>query len=246
VVEVALVEVVLDRERRGQEVERVEPLARARQALRHLVAVPQLRLEVGVPDVVDHEVALGERREPFRDVRVEGVVARVRDRVVALLHRAEARLGAGDDADGDVRQGADQDGVVVADRLLEVGRRRLALVDRGAERGLVLAAVRAHVVAVDEVADEVRGGEVVGALVPPGLEGGAEPLGERGEGVGDRSVEGESHTREGSSRAWADLRRRSAAARALPYGQCGAVGRRESHPGQPTSVAPSPGAGWRR
>ena len=191
--EVALLEVVLDRERGGQQVERVEALAGGRQALRYLVAVPQLGLEVGVPDVVDHEVALGQRCETLGDVCVERVGAVVGDRVVTLLHRAEACLGARHNTHGDIRESANQDGVVVADRLLEVGRRRGALVDRGAERRLVLAAVRAHVVAVDEVTDEIRRSEIIRPLVPAGRQGGAEPVGEGRKGVGDLSVESKSH-----------------------------------------------------
>ena len=62
-----------------------------------LVAVPQLGLEVRVPDVLDHEVRLGERREALDDPVVERLRSRVRDehRVVALLERQEARLTPG-------------------------------------------------------------------------------------------------------------------------------------------------------
>ena len=62
-------------QRRFDDGHRFEALARGRQALRDLVAIPQLGLEVRVPDVVDHQVALGERREALGDVRVEGVGA---------------------------------------------------------------------------------------------------------------------------------------------------------------------------
>ena len=193
VLEVALIEVLLDRERRGQEVHRVETLAGDRQRLGNLVAIPQLGFEVGVPNVVDHEVALGEWREALGEVGEEGIRAVVGNRVVALLHRAETHLGAGDDTHGDVRQGSHEHGVVVADCLGKIGWWRIALVDCGTERRRALAAVRTHVLAVDEVADEVGSAKILGALVATCHEGGTEAVGEAGQRVRNVPVKGKSH-----------------------------------------------------
>ena len=138
-------------------------------------------------------MALGQRCEALGERCEERIGAIVGNRVVALLHRAETHLGARDDADGDVRQRTDEDGVVVADCLGKIGWWRIALVDCGTERRRALAAVRTHVLAVDEVADEVGGAKILGALVATCHEGGTEAVGEGGQRVGNVPVKGKSH-----------------------------------------------------
>ena len=61
--QLALVEQVLDRERRRQQAERVEPHADLADLLGQLVARPELRLEVGAELVVDHEPRRRERQQ---------------------------------------------------------------------------------------------------------------------------------------------------------------------------------------
>jgi hypothetical protein len=68
VTEVATGEVLLDGERRREEIELVEPPAGLADVRRHLVPVPELRLEVRNPLVVDHEPRRGERLEPRVDL----------------------------------------------------------------------------------------------------------------------------------------------------------------------------------
>ena len=79
VAQVALVEVLVHGERRGEEVELVHPLPCRADVGGDLVAVPELGLEIGDELVVDHELRLGERREALEDVgRVVGHPCRCR------------------------------------------------------------------------------------------------------------------------------------------------------------------------
>ena len=84
VAEVALVEVLVHGERRGEQVELLHPLACGADVGGDLVAVPELRLEIGNELVVDHELRLRERSEALEDVRRV-----VGDPVGAALHRRE-------------------------------------------------------------------------------------------------------------------------------------------------------------
>ena len=154
--ELALVQEVLDRERRGEEVEVAHPLAGGDDLLGHLVALPELRLEVGEELVVDHELRAGEREHALDDrvgervVAVGGAVA-----VVAALHRREPGALARHVAERDVRERADEHRVVLGQRVA------LALVQADDERAARAAAERLRVGLVDDADHEVR---VVGGL----------------------------------------------------------------------------------
>ena len=191
VAQVALRQDLLDRERCGQEVERIEALTGAAQRGSLLVAAPELGLEIGREHVVDHERRLGERREARGDRVAEGVVvALVHDRVVALLGCEEARFATGDDAHREVREGAYEHRVGVREEVL--GNVALGP-DRSHERRLGHAPEGARIGTVDEVDHEAGPFPVVEFLVATFEKRGAQPGGEGFEHVGHRAVEGELH-----------------------------------------------------
>jgi hypothetical protein len=146
--EVAAGEVLLDRERRRQQVELVEPAARGGDVGRDLVAAPELRLEVGVPVVVDHEPRGRERLEALVDLL--GIVG---DVVRAALHGREPDTLARDAQEDDVREGADEHRIA---RLEDVVRRFGKLVERGGVRPAGRSAERLRILRVEHVEDEVR------------------------------------------------------------------------------------------
>src|SRR5205823_9471225 len=81
-----LVDQVFERKGRGQQAERVQPAAGIEQARGQLVAVPQLRLEVGLETVVDHQARRCKRRHPVDDLGRPAVdVAGIRYRVETAL-----------------------------------------------------------------------------------------------------------------------------------------------------------------
>ena len=151
--EIVLVDEILDRERRRQEAERVEPAAGLGDRLGDLVAAPQLGLEVGAELVVDDEARARERLEP----RDDDLGERSADEIAAALERREPHAVAGDVRERDVGERTDEDGVALAQR---VGRRCVEQVQRGDERAARAAAERARARAVDDVEDEL--GRVLG------------------------------------------------------------------------------------
>ena len=153
--EVAAREVLLDRERRREQVELVEPAPGLADVGRDLVAAPELRLEVGMPVVVDHEARRRERLEPLVD-RL-GVVG---DVVRAALHRREPDALAGDTEENDVRERADEHRVA---RLEDVVGRLRQLVERRRVRAARGAPERLRLGGVEHVQDEVGLGDVVDA-----------------------------------------------------------------------------------
>ena len=159
---VALVEELVHRERRRQQVELAHPLAGGADVGGDLVAVPELRLEVGDELVVDHELRLRERRQPL-----EHLCRIVRDLVGAALHRREPHALTGNVEDDDVRERADEVRVARAEHVL---RHLVELVERGrvgASRG---PAERLRIVRVEHVEHEVGVGVVVDEHEAVGLE----------------------------------------------------------------------------
>ncbi len=152
VAKVALVEQLLDRERRGEKIEIAQARARALHLLGDLVAVPELGLEVWVELVVDDESRARQRYEAVGHAARE--LARVLrlDAVVPALHRDEPDPLAGHVAEDDVRKRADEQRVVRLEDVLGDG---LALVDRGDERPARAAPKRLRVLGVDDVDDEI-------------------------------------------------------------------------------------------
>ena len=189
--QVALRQDLLDRERRRQQVERVEALAGAAQRGGLLVAAPELGLEVGREDVVDDERRLGQRRQARGDrVQEDVVVALVHDRVVALLGREEARLAAGDDAHREVRERPHEHRVGVREEVVGdvfSAQTEATNVDFATRRN------GRAIGAVDEVDDEAGFLAVVELLVATLEERGPQPVGEGFEHGGHRAVEGELH-----------------------------------------------------
>ena len=175
-------EEVLDRERVRQQVERAEPDARLADRLRDLVAVPQLRLEVGTELVVDHEPRARERNEPLDDHARE-LLLRIRvDAVVAALHGREPRALAGHVVEDEVRERAQQHRVVGAQRLLDRLGVLPALEDGENVGAARPAPERLRVVGVDEAEHEVRvAGVAVRVREARAFELGAEQLGETAE-----------------------------------------------------------------
>jgi hypothetical protein len=88
--EVALVEVLVDGEGRREEIEFLHALAGGADVRGHLVAVPELGLEIGEELVVDHELRLRERGEPLEDLTWV-----VGDLVRPALHCREPHAPAG-------------------------------------------------------------------------------------------------------------------------------------------------------
>ena len=124
--EVALVQDLVHRERRRQQVELAHPLAGSGDVGRELVAVPELGLEIREELVVDHELRLRERCQPLEDLgRVVG------DLVRAALHRREPHTLAGHVEDDDVRKRAHEIRVARAEHVL---RYLVELVERGGVR----------------------------------------------------------------------------------------------------------------
>ena len=121
--QVALVEVLVHRERRRQEVELLHPLAGRADVGGDLVAVPELGLEVGDELVVDHELRLRQRREPL-----EHLARVVRDLVRAALHRREPDAVAGNVEHDHVRERAHEHRVARLEHVLGDG---VELVERG-------------------------------------------------------------------------------------------------------------------
>ena len=171
VAEVALVEELVHRERRRQEVELAHPLAGSADVGRDLVTVPELGLEVRDELVVDHELRLRERREPLEHLgRVVG------DLVGAALHRREPDALAGHVEDDDVRERPDE--VRVA-RAQHVVRHLVELVERGRVGPARRAPERLRILRVEHVEDEVGVGVIVDELEAVRLErlaDGADPL----------------------------------------------------------------------
>jgi len=78
VAEVALAEELLERERVWQQAELVQALSGLLDLVRDLVAVPELRLEVGAELVVDHEAGSRDREQLLDDpALIESAVRRV-------------------------------------------------------------------------------------------------------------------------------------------------------------------------
>ena len=140
-------------ERRRQQVELAHALARGTDVGRDLVAIPELRLEIGDELVVDHELRFRERRQPLEHL---GRV--VRDLVGAALHGREPDTLSGDMEDDDVRERPNQVRIARAEHVL---RYLIELVEGsriGASRGT---AERLGIGGVEHVEDEVRLGVVV-------------------------------------------------------------------------------------
>ena len=90
--QVALVEQVVDRERRGQQPELVDPRARPLDLGGLRVTLPELRLEVAAKVVLDHEAGGSEWQQPVEHSRGERAAAGA---IRAALHRREPHRVAG-------------------------------------------------------------------------------------------------------------------------------------------------------
>ena len=151
--QVALVEVLVHRERRRQEVELLHPLAGRTDVGSDLVAVPELGLEVGDELVVDHELRLRQGCEPL-----EHLARLVRDLVRASLHGGEPDAVAGNVQHDHVREGADEHRVARLEHVLGDG---VELVEGGGVRTARLAPERPGLVGIEHVEHEIGVRDVV-------------------------------------------------------------------------------------
>ena len=146
-------EVVLDGERRRQQVELVEPPSRLGEVHGHVVSVPELGLEIGYPLVVDHEARGRQGLEALIDRR--GILG---DVVRPLLHRREPDALARDAQEHDVRERAYEHRVARLQRILG---RLVELVERGGVGAARGAPESLRILGVEHVEDEVGVRDVV-------------------------------------------------------------------------------------
>ena len=203
VTQVVLVDELLDGERGREQPELVEPPAGLGDRIRDLVAVPQLRLEIGPELVVDHEPRAREGREPPDDSFGERGGAVVgRHEVATALERREPDTVPRDKGEGDVRERTDEHRVALPQR---VGRRRVEHVERGDKRPAGAAPERFRPLAVDDIQHELRrrafGRGLEARPLERGTKLGDELAQRRGVGVADDDV---SHRRRAYEPSGAD------------------------------------------
>ena len=162
---------LVQRERRGQQAQRVQPVPGLVEALGQLVALPQLRLEVMLEAVVDHQPRGRQRGDAIDDVVDPGVeIARVGDRVVPALGRHEVAGVARHHQHAQVGETAHHQRILVAQHVVGQLRRR---VDDGHVGAALTAPERLRLVGVDEVEHDLG---VDGVLVVHPAVAAAQPL----------------------------------------------------------------------